>query len=183
MAHSGNAICVFCFQCLSQAVNIQACFCDETFQYGFCRIRIITGKSGKGGKIQGRRRGGINSSNIRLQHTNLCKQFIHRKRLMQTSGKTMLQKLLTLHITTGSNGNHRNCLGLRDIRSTQQPQQIETIHGRHLHIGQQHIKSISTEGFQKFIQLQAGHGSNTTLCKHGSSESKLNAVIINQENM
>lgn len=51
MAHSGNAICVFCFQCLSQAVNIQACVSvTETFQYGFCRIRIITGKSGKGGK-------------------------------------------------------------------------------------------------------------------------------------
>ena len=102
---------------------------------------------------------------------------------MQTSGKAMLQKLLTFHITAGSNGNHRNSLGLRDIRSTQQPQQIEAIHGRHLHIGQQHIESISTEGFQEFIQLQAGYGSNATLCKHGGSESKLNAVIINQENM
>ena len=102
---------------------------------------------------------------------------------MQTSGKTMLQKLLTLHITTGSNGNHRNCLGLRDIRSTQQPQQIETIHGRHLHIGQQHIKSISTEGFKSSSSCRQVTEVIPLCASMAASESKLNAVIINQENM
>ena len=106
---------------------------------------------------------------------------MHRKRLVQAPGKTMLQKLFTLHITAGGDGNHRNVSGLRDIRGTQQFQQIETIYCRHLYIRQQDIKSICAQSFQQFVQLQASDRSYTTLREHGGCKRELDAVVINKK--
>ena len=122
-----------------------------------------------------------NKTCFSLFNIQFCQQFIHHKWFVQASGKTMFQKLFTLHITTGSHSNHGYSLSLRNIRSTQQVQQVETIHGRHLHIGKQCIESIGAEGFQQFIQLQTRNRSDATLCKHSRSESELNTVVINQK--
>ena len=100
---------------------------------------------------------------------------------MQATGKTIFLELLRLHIATGGNGYHGNGLRLGQIRRTQQFQQVETVDGRHLYIGEQHIKGIGTQGIQQFVQLHARYRSDAAMLEHGCGKRKLNAVVVNQQ--
>ena len=60
---------------------------------------------------------------------------------MQATGKAIRLKLLRFHVATGSDRYYRNGLRLGEIRCTQQFQQVEATYRRHLHIGEQYVKS------------------------------------------
>lgn len=162
MGHGRSLLPFLMCHSTAQAVGMLTCFLMEALQDLPRSFRIIGREGRKRVKVglQRRGRGSGRGSAVTLgrsrrkveQGGDLGQQFAERKGFAQTSGKAMSEQVLTLHVASGCDSHNGDASCTGNIGRAQQAQQVETVDGRHLHIGQQEVIVGRAQGIEQFVR-------------------------------